>query len=199
MPFFSIKHDKIKLSMALSTFVKINSVNNLSDARYCAGMGVDLIGFKASEVSIEKFNEISGWLSGVDFVLEQGTSGSILDYNVNYIETSDASKIGAIDSQKVILTTNINEIPEDISGIEFLLVQGPDKLEQEHVTKLQSIAENVKIILAFGFNADNVVSIIEETGVHGIAITAGNEIRPGYKDYDDLADILEALEVDEWA
>ena len=31
--------------MGLRTSVIVNGVNNLSDARYCAGMGVDVIGF----------------------------------------------------------------------------------------------------------------------------------------------------------
>ena len=60
----------ISRKMALKTFVKISSVNNLSDARYCAGMGVDIIGFDLHEgsdhyVSPSKFKEIERWISGV--------------------------------------------------------------------------------------------------------------------------------------
>ena len=48
--------------MALKTSVIINEVINLSDARYCAGMGVDYIGFRIDEnhdkyVDLENFNE----------------------------------------------------------------------------------------------------------------------------------------------
>lgn len=35
--------------MALKTFVKISGVNNLSDARYCAGMGVNQLGFNIED------------------------------------------------------------------------------------------------------------------------------------------------------
>ncbi|MFT7382188.1 MAG: phosphoribosylanthranilate isomerase, partial [Roseivirga sp.] len=31
------------------------------------------------------------------------------------------------------------------------------------------------------------------------SIRGGNEIRPGYKDFDEMADILEALEIDDMA
>ena len=31
--------------MALNTLTAVTEINNLSDARYCAGMGVDIIGF----------------------------------------------------------------------------------------------------------------------------------------------------------
>jgi len=61
--------------MALKTFVKISSVNNLSDARYCSGMQVNLMGFNLEEsnknyTSPEKFKEITSWLSGLEFVAE---------------------------------------------------------------------------------------------------------------------------------
>ena len=61
--------------MALRTFVKINGITNLTDARYCSGMYVDLLGFTFEEgadrlVSTTTFKEISGWVSGVDFVAE---------------------------------------------------------------------------------------------------------------------------------
>ena len=42
----------------LKTQVKVSSITNLSDARYCAGMGVDLLGFPIQEISLEKFTEI---------------------------------------------------------------------------------------------------------------------------------------------
>ncbi len=31
--------------MALKTIVKVGNITNLSDARYCAVMGVDMLGF----------------------------------------------------------------------------------------------------------------------------------------------------------
>ncbi len=43
--------------MSLNTFVYIRDVDNLSDARYCAGMGVDMIGFR-----LDRSRKIS-WIS----------------------------------------------------------------------------------------------------------------------------------------
>ena len=68
--------------MALKTFVKISAINNLSDARYCAGMGVDMLGFaleptNPDSISPEKYTEIIGWLSGVKFVGEFEQSNQI--------------------------------------------------------------------------------------------------------------------------
>ena len=41
----------------LKTLIKVSNINNLSDARYCAGMGVEMLGFSMDELSIEKFKE----------------------------------------------------------------------------------------------------------------------------------------------
>ena len=61
--------------MALKTLVKISEVNNLSDARYCAGMRVAFLGFSLDKtnsrfISPSKFKEITKWVSGVAFVGE---------------------------------------------------------------------------------------------------------------------------------
>ena len=61
--------------MALKTLVKVGNISNLSDARYCAGMGVDMLGFRVISgqehyVSPELFKEIRGWFSGPSVVAE---------------------------------------------------------------------------------------------------------------------------------
>ena len=75
--------------MTLRTLVKISSVNNLSDARYAAGMGVELMGFNLDEssgniVAPEQFRAITGWISGVKLV------GEITDTN---LEAMDKLKV----------------------------------------------------------------------------------------------------------
>ena len=83
--------------MALQTFVKISNISNLSDARYCAGMMVDVLGFNidpssASAVSPEDFAEIAEWVAGVEFAGEfhEATMHQIKDaikkYEVDYVE-----------------------------------------------------------------------------------------------------------------
>ena len=57
----------------LKTLVKVSSISNLSDARYCAGMGVDLLGFPIQDITLEKFTEIRNWLAGVQIVGEFST------------------------------------------------------------------------------------------------------------------------------
>src|SRR5690348_11767986 len=61
--------------MALKTTVLVNGINNLSDARYCAGMCADMMWFKRDptqpdHLSDEAFKEITGWVAGIKFVGE---------------------------------------------------------------------------------------------------------------------------------
>ena len=61
--------------MALKTTVKVSKVNNLSDARYCAGMGVNQLGFNIEPdhenyTDPKSFKELADWVSGVEFVGE---------------------------------------------------------------------------------------------------------------------------------
>ena len=194
--------------MALKTFVKINSINNLSDARYCAGMGVDVMGFNIDHessgfVTKESFDEITGWVSGPEMALELGNSKEgIEDYKANYLEASDAlvlQKSADKADKRSILKTTLAQANEYINdNFDYLhLHSDSDFLTFEEIEAIKKISNSIKVILGYGFTADNIESILKETGVHGIAITAGEEIRPGYKDFDELADILELLEVDD--
>ena len=53
------------------------------------------------------------------------------------------------------------------------------------------------MILGVGIAADSVHKTLEELQLNGIALAGGEEIKPGLKDFDELADILEALETEE--
>jgi phosphoribosylanthranilate isomerase len=61
--------------MPLKSLIKVSKISNLSDARYCSGMGVEMIGFRmipgqADYMSPALFQEIRGWVSGPKVVAE---------------------------------------------------------------------------------------------------------------------------------
>jgi phosphoribosylanthranilate isomerase len=194
--------------MALATFVKINSVNNLSDARYCAGMEVDQMGFVIEEgqlgfVSPEDFKEIADWLSGVDFVGEISSNQSnisalIEHYPLQAIQVSDQEQIAPA------LATGLQVIflSEKVSEAQAVLSQYPELayvlLTDKNLNDLDQIKDLEKIVLTHGFEAENVKAFVDERPIKGIAMSGGDEIRPGFKDFDELADILEALDTDEF-
>ncbi|ERM82961.1 hypothetical protein P872_04935 [Rhodonellum psychrophilum GCM71 = DSM 17998] len=205
--------------MSLKTFVKISSVNNLSDARYCAGMYVNLLGFSLENtsdnfVSPEKYKEITDWLSGLEYVAEFHSShpesmlAQIQHYpGIRYIEFTEEIHLGMLANTEygLILRKQVNhleELEELISkaatykehDITLLLVSDSLQLDPNMLSKVKSLAQECQVLLGFGLEASSVEKTVELTGVKGIALQGGVEIKPGLKDFDELADILEVLE-----
>lgn len=211
--------------MALKTFVKVSGINNLSDARYCAGMGVNVLGFNVDpsdkqRISPEQFKEISDWLSGVSFAAEVHqsilTRADILqlqeDYNIEYIEVSSPQNVALLNEEdyglKVILKHNIeaNDISSSMQLFQtnakktdcFLLEANEDgAYKKQLLESCLALAKNFSVLIGFCITDNNVHRIIDESSVKGIALRGSDEIRPGFKDFDELADILEAIEVDD--
>ncbi|HET8859138.1 phosphoribosylanthranilate isomerase [Marivirga sp.] len=206
--------------MALKTFVKISEVNNLSDARYCAGMTVDLMGFNldnqnSSYVSPENFMELTGWVSGLEFVGEFGSASeasiknSIKDYEIHFLQTDnpaivhlfpDFKKILRFDIDKIADAEEVKNIMNDVKDkVVFFLFESTNEnhYKDNIVAQVTALANDYPILLGFNISNDNVLNLIQETGIKGISLKGGEEIRPGYKDFDELADILETLEIDD--
>jgi phosphoribosylanthranilate isomerase len=204
--------------MSLNTFVYIRDVDNLSDARYCAGMGVDMIGFRLDPghenyLDTSKFKEISDWISGVKIVGEFGTLTSeelkdiLTQYKLDYILTSDISQLD--DYKKLdfplIVKLDVEAITDELTtelnfrtgSFDYLLIDSSDKtISENHKEVISQIASQHPVLLGYGFNEHDASELVTALGTEGISMTGSSEIRPGFKDYDQLADILESLEVD---
>ena len=207
--------------MALKTFVKISEVNNLSDARYCAGMGVDQLGFNAMPdhphfVDSEKFREIAGWVAGVKFVGELGPQTAedavetLQNYEFDYLQTTRIDLLEEFGRLPVpiILDLNVDEFVdgkalEKVLGYAYQLVEYfliHSQHEEENRQRLQDIAPLAKrynLVLGSWISHQNIDDLLTKADFTGIALKGGNEIKPGYKDFDELADILEVIEVEE--
>ena len=113
--------------MALKTNVKISNVSNLSDARYCAGMGVDMLGFCTDEskpdyINPTVFSELTQWVAGPQFVGEFGSMNSDdiklinTDYQFDLIETAiieNLEPLTVLDIPLILKLENINNPSED--------------------------------------------------------------------------------------
>ncbi len=195
--------------MALKTFVKVGNVSNLSDARYCAGMEVDLLGFRFDQnggTEPETFNEIRGWLSGVRYVAEFDTSSPnvILEVlsrcEVDFVQINNTDWIDELTSvSKLILEVTMDglkALPAQLP-LAYVVVRGDkEELTSQEKELIRKMSKRYKILLATGFSPENVEALLDELEIEGIAMRGSEEIRPGYKDYDELADILEILETD---
>ncbi|NQZ77176.1 MAG: hypothetical protein HRT61_13915 [Ekhidna sp.] len=201
--------------MALKTFVKISNVNNLSDARYCAGMMVDVIGFNVdpstdSFVSEGDFEEITDWVAGIKYAgefhnatLEQIKS-SVKLYNLDYVELNNLDLVESVCllGKHIIFKLNIDS-PEELAELKsklsyldelakIVVIKSSDEsLFDEIDAKIGYYNGNLKLLKGYGLIADASLGKFP-----GLELEATEEDRPGFKDFGQIMDILELIEED---
>jgi len=194
--------------MALKTFVKVSGITNLSDARYCSGMEVDQLGFSidpngANYTDPEKFKEIKGWLSGVAYVGELDASSTVnaAQYELDAIQVASPAQVAAAAELglPVILKMDITMITEPLLAslkdrVDYFLIESI--YEGQVSPDILALAAQYKLVLAYGFDAGSVEGL-SQTAIKGVALQGGEEISPGLRDFDEMMDILEALEIDD--
>ncbi len=82
-------------------------------------------------------------------------------------------------------------------GILFHITSNDDPLTENDKEVISKLTESCEVILGAGLSPDNVLSLIDSLNLKGIVLEGGKEIKPGLKDFDELADILEVLEIEE--
>lgn len=209
--------------MALKTLVKISNVTNLSDARYCAGMGVDMLGFSMDADSPDyveptKFAEIRAWVAGVQIVGETTSTDperieQLLElYQPDFLQVDEAallpylSTLGKADHElRFILRVDIAQVTlaqlaallqTGAANAEYILLEsnGPVHLDDDLKGLLQRQAARYPILLGIGISAENVHELLDKLPVRGIALSGGLEEQPGNKEFGELMDILETIE-----
>ncbi|HEY9044312.1 MAG TPA: N-(5'-phosphoribosyl)anthranilate isomerase [Ohtaekwangia sp.] len=185
--------------MALKTFVKVGSITNLSDARYCAGMGVDLLGFRVvpgqeNHINPKQFQEIRGWVTGPKIVAEvyglthvDQLTEIIENYRPDFLELGkkELLLLKGQASLPIILSIDTGETLDSINDEPaFILVRERSDLAQ--------LANDYEILLTVE-SIEN-VQRIDQQYIHGIALSGSAEIKPGLKQYNELSEILEMLE-----
>ena len=188
--------------MPLKTVVKVGNISNLSDARYCAGMGVEMLGFSVMEgqanyVSPELFQQIRGWISGPKIVAEiygiesADQLANLTDhYLPDYFElTAEQYKAHreAINIPCIVSVTHENIRSVSIKAGDYLL------LAEEEISVLKSLPHTQPVLVKTSSGKD-VNVMLEQYPVSGLALNGSPEIRPGYKEYTELSEILEQLD-----
>jgi phosphoribosylanthranilate isomerase len=205
--------------MLLKTLVKVSAVNNLSDARYCASMGVQLMGLPLDHnhkqpISPAKFKEIIQWIHGVKLVgeLQHSDLATIQEtlhhYQVDYLQLDHPVDLSVIVSLDIpVLIRVILQGPEALEDIALCLRQYEASVTyfiietiaqdeaiigqlQRHVEQL---AINFPILQGFGIQPENLTYLLEKTNIQGIVLQGGIEIKPGYKDFEHLSTLLTPL------
>lgn len=203
--------------MTLKTIVKVGGITNLSNARYCAGMGVDMLGFCFSQSSIdyielENFKEIVGWVSGIEIIAEFDDENKdqieavlsvysfdgILTKNLKAAQYFQSKGIKVILSLRLNSNDELNQFQTNLSDYTtFDLIQiSSDELEiiSSLNGHLRDWAKKISILKSFDNTPEKILNQISEKSFKGISLNGSHEDKPGFKDYDEIADILEVLE-----
>jgi len=74
------------------------------------------------------------------------------------------------------------------------IIQEQIVANEELMKMLHSICKDYPVLLNFDFTEDNLLTIIDEIKPFGINLKGDDEIKPGYKDYDALNNLVDLLE-----
>jgi phosphoribosylanthranilate isomerase len=181
--------------------VLVNGISNLSDARYCAGMFVDYLSFELNQshpdyIPIDKVLEIKNWLSGLkiggrvtdwpDYITEEQWSELQFDFLI--IDKAD-NKMKSLEKVSELFFQIKDKKEVDLNSFNHLLI------EVQH-SDLDSI-EHDSIFVGPNVTFETLETVLSHSNVKGVALKGSHEIRPGESSYDDLMDVLEALEIEE--
>jgi phosphoribosylanthranilate isomerase len=184
----------------LITKVKVSKITNLSEARYCAGMGVDFLSFPVSSVDPKTYQEITGWVSGPLFGIEINRENFevIQDYKTDFVQVDfdcldllpkNLKSVIVIDANK--WETSKSKLISSKERILFLeLAISTTDSQTENL--IQEIAKDFELFVKLT-NTESLQSLSKLPA--GISLEGGTEQRPGLKEYP-LSEILEKLDAD---
>lgn len=182
----------------LKTKVKVGSVTNLSEARYCAGMGVDFLSFPVSIIDPKTYQDITGWVAGPKFGVEvENYTAELSQYSADFVQISVSAIDQMPDTSKLIVSLPIdhwaNEKAKLIASknrilfLEFAL--STLGVEEESIIKEAAVEFELFLKFSDNGNLDQMLSL----PISGISLEGSAEVKAGLKEYP-LAEVLEKLE-----
>lgn len=194
------------------TKIKVNDIQNLTDARYFAAMGVDYLGFccnPGSETfcSLAKIKEITEWVQGPQFVLQfQGFQSEKDIKDVIDLGLGHALHFGVFATYDNIFglpifkeyifenldqSTDLNcDFPILRSDIDWEKMSALDK------EKLSFILNSNYCYLDFKWQSQSLDEMLSQLPDFGLILKGGEEERVGVKTFDVIDDIFERLSND---
>ncbi|TAH19883.1 MAG: hypothetical protein EAZ08_07410 [Cytophagales bacterium] len=199
--------------MGLKTVVKVSHITDLATARYCAGIGVDMIGFCLDDYSADFLQaktaqEIASWVAGVQIVgeISSATPVHISDYPLSMLELNSAVLLKKFVEEDALhsnapliyrfsidnletLALCYEALSEQVPNVVYFLLESSLlKIDAQVSSLLAKLCNEYPILLGFGITQDNILTILEQIKPKGIAIRGT---------IDSLAAILEQIEIED--
>ena len=208
--------------MSLLLPVLVRGINNLSDARYCAGMGAQGLIFTLDPtlpgaVDAALVRELAGWVAGVELI---GEFGSLPAEDINrLVAECGLSRVllrftGQADSPTLtpLAVPALVETPQfstfdgeyrqrlitkfsDVLPTGFALLTKVLKPDTDKIRQLmQTAAAATPLWLSGAFDPATLSALVATVRPAGLILEGGDEIKPGLRDFTELEAVFEALE-----
>ncbi|OUJ74721.1 beta/alpha barrel domain-containing protein [Hymenobacter crusticola] len=203
--------------MALIIPVLVRGINNLSDARYCAGMGADGLIFTLDPslpgaVDVATVKELAGWVAGVELIGEFGATMPVSEIN-RLVEECGLQRVALRQlpasplSVPVLLHVPLyslldNRLTEDVLAQYATLFPAgfgltttlEASLPADLLPTLASLSQRAMLWLRGAITPDSVRTLLEQVQPAGLVLEGGDEIKTGLRDFTELEAVFEALE-----
>lgn len=171
----------------------VNNITTLSEARYCAGMGVHYLGFSPQSIDAKTAQDITGWLSGPQYFIDVSDLPSIPDLNEypsEYILISyhQLKELRPDLTKKIMVKVTFNEAMASAANTSAFVIA--DSWTQYQISQSEITNLIVRI------NQPESIDELLNTSIAGFMLTGGSESKPGLMEYDHLSTVLEKLEED---
>ncbi|WP_460553392.1 hypothetical protein [Hymenobacter daeguensis] len=190
----------------------IRGINNLSDARYCAGMGADKLTFVLDpalpgHLDAKTMKELAGWIAGVELI---GEFDQLSAHEINAIAADcsldavllrsfrTADELAEI-APPVYLELSIEAaaaLPDFPALPAGFVIELPDLLPTEGFVTLRHITGHNPIWAGPGLDPERAHYLATHLRLAGLAFPSGDEVKPGLRDFDQLEAVFEALETE---
>ncbi len=170
------------------------NISHLTDARYFSAMGVEWMSFLlgGKGISVPAFHGIVEWIEGPNIAIEGTSDTSILS------EYTSIKEAGFIDpSEENILQIGVDmwsQAPYDLEAKAVLLTATTIGEIRDHAVFLGE--QTTPYFLDANFSNEELITIAKEIPNLGIAILGSSEEKLGFKDFDEIDQLFEALGYD---
>ncbi len=189
--------------MTLKTNVLVENICNLSEARYCSGMGVQLLACPVAHVNPTLFAAIKGWIQGPSMILDISESREqhdVNEYDADFILVNTDQLSAKAKESSLPLIVRMNE--RDLLNIEYLSTHSQriqfvlaSNISLTELEKLKALKH--KVLISFEKYPSSSLADLLSLPIAGLVLTGETEAMPGLKNYDHLSTILEQLETSE--
>jgi phosphoribosylanthranilate isomerase len=179
-------------------------ITNLTDARYFAAWGVDMMCYNIDpslekSLSVDKLKEIIDWVEGPETTIKyEGLTVPNIE-GLSELEISSVVIGPFIDKSElkpsiknIFRICTLNEEWNDDKKLILTLSKAVNQLTVEEISQIKKICKEKEVYLDGIFKAKDLAKI-DSFGVAGIILKGGDEEKVGYKSFDDLDEVLEEL------